>query len=36
VRGHVHHLVVTDVKSKSGDALWHPEAWYTLNEIPAK
>ncbi|MFM8905290.1 MAG: hypothetical protein ACKOIB_08620, partial [Verrucomicrobiota bacterium] len=36
VRGHVHHLVVTAVKSKSGDALWHPEAWYTLNEIPAK
>ncbi|MFM9146727.1 MAG: hypothetical protein ACKORI_01165, partial [Verrucomicrobiota bacterium] len=36
VRGHVHHLGVTDVKSKSGETLWHPEAWYTLNEIPAK
>ncbi|MEY3958840.1 MAG: hypothetical protein RJA37_1443 [Verrucomicrobiota bacterium] len=33
VRGHVHHIVA-DVKSKTGEALWHPEAWYTLNEIP--
>jgi len=35
VRGHVHHLVLGDIKSKAGDALWHSEAWYTLNEIPA-
>lgn len=35
-RGHVHHLVVGDVKAKSGDTLWHSEGWYTLNEIPAK
>jgi hypothetical protein len=34
VRGHVHHIAV-DLKSKSGEALWHPEAWYTLNEIPS-
>jgi hypothetical protein len=34
VRGHIHHLV-TEVKAKSGDTLWHNEGWYTLNEIPA-
>lgn len=36
VRGHVHHLKSTGVKSKSGQALWHSDAYYTLNEIPAK
>jgi len=35
VRGHVHHLALGDIKSKAGDALWHNEGWYTLNEIPA-
>ena len=35
VRGHIHHLVLGDIKSKGGDTLWHSEAWYTLNEIPA-
>jgi hypothetical protein len=35
VRGHIHHLVLGDIKAKSGDALWHSEGWYTLNEIPA-
>lgn len=34
VRGHVHHLEAKGVKSASGNPLWHPEAWYTLNEIP--
>ncbi len=34
VRGHVHHLTANAVKSGTGDSLWHPEAWYTLNEIP--
>ena len=35
VRGHVHHLKVSGVKSASGNKpLWHPEAFYTLNEIP--
>lgn len=34
VRGHVHHLQATGVKSESGAKLWHPEAFYTLNEIP--
>ena len=36
VRGSIHHLVLGDIKAKSGDALWHSEGWYTLNEIPAK
>jgi glucose/arabinose dehydrogenase len=35
VRGHVHHLQAPGVKSASGQRLWHPEAFYTLNEIPA-
>ena len=34
VRGHVHHLQAPGVKSASGANLWHPEAFYTLNEIP--
>jgi glucose/arabinose dehydrogenase len=34
VQGHVHHLEAKGVSSRSGVKLWHPEAWYTLNEIP--
>ena len=34
VQGHVHHLEAKGVSSRSGTKLWHPEAWYTLNEIP--
>ncbi len=34
VRGHVHHLKAPGVKSASGLTLWHPDAFYTLNEIP--
>jgi hypothetical protein len=34
VQGHVHHLTAKGVAAKSGAKLWHPEAWYTLNEIP--
>jgi hypothetical protein len=34
VRGHVHHLDSSKIKSAAGQPLWHPEAWYTLNEIP--
>jgi hypothetical protein len=34
VRGHVHHLDSKGIKSASGAALWHPDAYYTLNEIP--
>jgi len=35
VRGSIHHLVLGDIKAKSGETLWHSEGWYTLNEIPA-
>jgi hypothetical protein len=34
VKGHVHHLKLQNIKAKSGNGLWHPEAYYTLNEIP--
>lgn len=34
VRGHVHHFNLAGVKSASGRALWHPDVYYTLNEIP--
>jgi hypothetical protein len=34
VRGHVHHLTSKAVTSATGQALWHPDAYYTLNEIP--
>lgn len=34
VRGHVHQLLAPGVKSSTGQPLWHPEAFYTLNEIP--
>lgn len=34
VKGHVHQLQAPGVKSASGAPLWHPEAFYTLNEIP--
>jgi UDP-2,3-diacylglucosamine pyrophosphatase LpxH len=36
VRGHVHHLKSSGVKSKSGSPLWHSDAYYTLNEIPTE
>ena len=35
VRGNVHQLLSPGVKSAYGQPLWHPEAFYTLNEIPA-
>jgi len=34
VRGHVHHLKAEGLKSAKGSPLWHPNAFYTLNEIP--
>ena len=34
VQGLVHHLTAKGVKSAAGSDLWHPEGWYTLNEIP--
>ncbi|WP_411826287.1 hypothetical protein [Luteolibacter sp. AS25] len=36
VRGHVHHLMAPGVHSAAGTKLWHPDAFYTLNEIPAQ
>jgi UDP-2,3-diacylglucosamine pyrophosphatase LpxH len=36
VKGHVHHLVSGGVRSRGGLPLLHPNAYYTLNEIPAK
>ncbi len=34
VKGHVHHLESKGVRSADGQPLWHPDAYYTLNEIP--
>ena len=36
VQGHVHHLNAKKLESASKQPLWHQDAWYTLNEIPAK
>ena len=36
VKGHVHHLKASGVRSVDGRALWHDDVYYTLNEIPAK
>lgn len=33
-RGRVYELNVTDVRSADGDPVLHPEAYYTLNELP--
>jgi hypothetical protein len=33
-RGRVYELHLNGIKSASGDAVLHPEAYYTLNEIP--
>lgn len=35
-KGHIHELHLDGVKSKTGLPLLHREAYYTLNEIPAK
>ena len=32
--GHVHHIKAQGVKSAQGTTLWHPDVYYTLNEIP--
>jgi hypothetical protein len=34
VKGHVHHLQLKNIKAASGTEMWHPEGYYTLNEIP--
>ncbi len=33
-RGRVYELFPEKVKSSEGDAVLHPEAYYTLNELP--
>ncbi|MEM1443284.1 MAG: hypothetical protein AAGF67_13135, partial [Verrucomicrobiota bacterium] len=35
IRGHVHHLEADGIRSAEGKPLLHPEAYYTVNEIPA-
>ena len=35
-RGHVHHFNLGGVKSSSGKTLWHPDVYYTLNNISKK
>ncbi len=35
-RGHVHEFHLDGIRSASGQPLWHSEAYYTLNEIPAQ
>jgi glucose/arabinose dehydrogenase len=34
--GHIHDLALTGVRSSEGQPLLHPQAYYTLNYIPAK
>jgi hypothetical protein len=34
--GHVHDLAAAGVRSQDGQALLHPQAYYTLNYIPQK
>ena len=36
VRGHVHHLSLPGLRSAEGKPLWHPDAYYTLNNIPSE
>ncbi|MDA7618065.1 MAG: hypothetical protein P8L18_11765 [Verrucomicrobiota bacterium] len=32
--GHVHELKLQGIRSKAGNPLWNPSAYYTLNQIP--
>jgi hypothetical protein len=34
--GHIHDLTLPGVRSQDGEALLHPQAYYTLNYIPEK
>jgi glucose/arabinose dehydrogenase len=36
VEGHIHDLAIPGVRSEEGQPLLHPQAYYTLNEIPVK
>ena len=33
--GHIHDLTAPGVRSRDGEPLLHPQAYYTLNYIPA-
>ncbi|MEI9895727.1 MAG: hypothetical protein WDN28_18050 [Chthoniobacter sp.] len=35
MEGHVHELHLPGVKSANGEPILHPDAYYTLNQIPA-
>jgi glucose/arabinose dehydrogenase len=35
-QGHIHHLDLSKLKSKDSKPLWHPNVYYTLNQIPTK
>jgi hypothetical protein len=34
--GHIHDLAASGIRSSEGEALLHPQAYYTLNYIPTK
>ena len=34
VQGQVHHLNAAGVCAQDGKTLWHPDGYYTLNEVP--
>jgi hypothetical protein len=36
MEGHVHELHLPGVKSATGESILHPDAYYTLNQIPAQ
>jgi hypothetical protein len=35
MEGHVHEIHLPGVKSSGGESVMHPDAYYTLNQIPA-
>ncbi len=35
-KGHVHHLYLSNIKSSQGSSLWHPDVYYTLNQLVTK
>jgi len=35
-KGHVHHFDCSALRSKDSKPLWHPNVYYTLNQIPKK
>lgn len=35
-KGHIHHLDAHGLTNQNGKKLWHPNSYYTLNQIPKK